>query len=244
MRTRSRGVSICAGPNHAATPAGSVHAAKTCSRGAAKTRVIRTCWAAAVDSLISLSLSPQMLVEPVHPRLPRPGAGLHPRDGVVERVGLHPARPPLRGAAAHDEPRPLEHLQVPRDGREAHRQRLGELADRRLALGEAGQDRAARRIGERGEREAELVGRHFTDRLNNGSVNYHTTPPGRNPPVRGLPQPVAPAATRRPRSVAARRGGRSCVAIPVAAVRPSAPKYPSIAGRGTKPTKRSPGAAS
>src|SRR5437867_11677499 len=57
--------------------------------------------------------------------------------------------------------------------RQAHREWLRQLVHGRLALGEAGQDRAARRIGESGEREAELVGWHVTVRLINATIKYH-----------------------------------------------------------------------
>src|SRR5215210_2701374 len=176
MRTRSRGVSTCSGPYHAATSSGSVQARNTFSRGASKMRVISTsCSAAAtgVGSLIWLSFSAQVRVESVHPGLPGLLARLHPVDRLVERLGLEPARPPLRLPAADDQPRALEHLQVPRDRREAHRERLRELVDGRLALGEAREDRAARRVGEGGEREAEVVGRHVTVRLINAAIKYH-----------------------------------------------------------------------
>src|SRR3954452_19413518 len=128
IRTLSRGTSTCPGPNHAATSSGSVHALNTCSRGASKIRVIRTVSSVAtgVASLTGLSLPVQVRVEPIHPRLPGPLTGLHPLDRVVERLGLHPARPPLGLAAADDEPGALEHLQVSRDPGEAQRERRGE----------------------------------------------------------------------------------------------------------------------
>src|SRR5215212_6796743 len=160
MWIRSRGVSTCAGPYHAASSSGSVQALKTRSRGASKMCVIRT-----FVSVTMLFLSAQVRVEPADPGLPCPLARLHPVHGLVERLCLQPARPPLRLPAADDQPRPLEHLQVTRDRRQAHRKRLGELADRRLALREPAQDRAARRIGECSEGLAELVGRHLTARL-------------------------------------------------------------------------------
>src|SRR4051812_30007178 len=175
MRMRSRGVSIPAGPNHSATWSGSVQARKTWSRGASKMRVIRTCWSAGatgVASLIVCSFGTQVCVEPVHACLPGLLARLHPRHRVVERLGLQPAGAPLRLAAADDEAGALEHLQVARDRGEAHRERLGELVDSRLALGQAGQDLPPRGIGEGGEREAEGVGRHVTVRLINATIEY------------------------------------------------------------------------
>ena len=59
-----------------------------------------------------------MRVETVHPPLPRALARLHPRDRLIQRIGLHPAGPPLRLLAADDQPRALEHLEVSRDCRE------------------------------------------------------------------------------------------------------------------------------
>src|SRR5829696_2568832 len=173
MRIRSRGASKCSGPYHAATSSGSVQARNTFSRGASKMRVIRTsCPAAAagVGSLILLSFPAQMRLESVHPGLPRLLARLHPLDRLVKRIGLQPARPRLRLPAADDESRALEHLEVARDRRQAHRERLRQLVHGRLALGEAGEYRATGRIGEGGEREAELVGRHVTVRLINASI--------------------------------------------------------------------------
>lgn len=52
---------------------------------------------------------------------------------------------------AHEEPRLLEHPHVFGDGGQRDVERRGELADRRLALREPGQDRAAGRVRERGE---------------------------------------------------------------------------------------------
>src|ERR671919_935519 len=184
----SRGVSKCSGPYHAVTSSGSVQALNTRSRGASKTRVIRTSWSAAaagVESVILLSFPPQRKLglrcgvfpaqvrfESVHSGLPRLLARPHPLHCLVERLGLHPARPPLSLPAADDQPRSLEHLEVARDRRQAHRERFRQLVHCRLALGETGQDRAARGIGESGEGEAELVGRHVTAPLIKGLIKY------------------------------------------------------------------------
>src|SRR5215212_3470598 len=146
MWIRSRGVSTCAGPYHAASSSGSVQALKTRSRGASKMCVIRT-----FVSVTMLFLSAQVRVEPADPGLPCPLARLHPLHGVVEWLRLQPARAPLRLPGSDDKPRPLEHLEVARDRRQAHRKRLCELVHRRLTLCETAEDRAARRIGERGE---------------------------------------------------------------------------------------------
>jgi hypothetical protein len=68
----------------------------------------------------------------------------------------------LRGAAALDEAGVLEHAQVLGHRLHADRERSRELVDGRLAVGEAGKDRAPRRIGERGEGRAELIGGHYS----------------------------------------------------------------------------------
>jgi hypothetical protein len=70
--------------------------------------------------------------------------------------------PPLRVGAPCDKAGALEHAKVLRDGRQAHVERLGQIADRTLARHQARQDRPAGRVGEGGERGAELIGRHFT----------------------------------------------------------------------------------
>src|SRR5687768_6261303 len=193
----SRGVSKASGPYHAVTSSGSVQALNTRSRGASNTRVIRTSWSAAawgVELFILFSFRAQVRFESVHSGLPRLLARPHPLHRLVERLGLHPARPPLGLPAADDQPRSLEHLEVARDRRQGHWERLRQLAHGRLPLGQTGQDRAARRIGEGGEGEAELVGwhvgRHVTVPLIKGLIKYQPHRErklgfDRCPPIRG-----------------------------------------------------------
>ena len=64
---------------------------------------------------------------------------------------------PLRLAALADEARALQHFEMFGDRRQAHVERLGELGDRRSRRCEPRQDGAARGIGERRERGAELI---------------------------------------------------------------------------------------
>jgi hypothetical protein len=64
---------------------------------------------------------------------------------------------PLRCSAPTDQPCPLEHLQVLGYRLHAHREGLGQLVDRRLAVGQAGEDRPSRGVGQGGEGRAELV---------------------------------------------------------------------------------------
>ena len=80
---------------------------------------------------------------------------LEPPAGLGERPAFDPPGPPLRVVADADQAGALEHLQVLRDGWLAHREWRGELSHRRLACREAGEDGAARRVGQREERRVE-----------------------------------------------------------------------------------------
>ena len=84
---------------------------------------------------------------------------------ILEGLGSDPAGPPLRLAAARDEPGTLQHLQMLGDRGKAHRERLGQLRHRRLARGESGQDRPPRGIGQRRERRVQVVRRHLAHNL-------------------------------------------------------------------------------
>jgi hypothetical protein len=53
----------------------------------------------------------------------------------------------------------------------AHREGLGQLVDRRFAVGQAGEDRPSRGVGQGGEGQAELVvGRVIDDALSSSTV--------------------------------------------------------------------------
>jgi hypothetical protein len=98
-----------------------------------------------------------VLLEAVEAVLPDRSVPVDPFDGAVERVVLQPAGPVLGFPPTTDQPGPLEDLLVFRDGLQALVERLGQFVDRRLAVGQAGQDRPTRRVGERREGQAELV---------------------------------------------------------------------------------------
>src|SRR2546427_4754320 len=85
---------------------------------------------------------------------------LDPVGDVLERIGLQPARPPLRLAAALDQARALQHLEMFRNGGKADLEGLGQFQDRGFARGEAREDRPPRGIGEGGKGGAEAIGRH------------------------------------------------------------------------------------
>ena len=102
---------------------------------------------------------------------------LDPDVGRFERLRLDAARAPLRVAAAGDQAGALEHLQVLRDGRLAHVERLGELVHGRLAEGQPREDRAARGVGQCEEGRVQAVGAAHTKpiRLYNHKVIYEST---------------------------------------------------------------------
>ena len=70
---------------------------------------------------------------------------------VFEWRGVERARPVLGALTPRDQAGPFEHLDVLGDGRKRQLEGLGELVDVRFALGEPGQDRSTRRVGQRGE---------------------------------------------------------------------------------------------
>src|SRR5204863_8191011 len=107
-----------------ATICGSVHALKTISRGALKTRVMtRSCASSraalllflfslllpAMFLLLVLQLA-QVFVQSVEALLPEFPVFLHPLGDLFEPGRLEPAGTPLRVAAALDEAGALEHL--------------------------------------------------------------------------------------------------------------------------------------
>ena len=76
------------------------------------------------------------------------------RDGLVERIAAQVRRPLMSTAAARNEAGPLEHLEVLAQGlqRDGGGER-GELVDRRVAVGQAGQHRPPGRVSECAERD-------------------------------------------------------------------------------------------
>ena len=84
-------------------------------------------------------------------RFPESSIPLDPLECPAHRGGIDRGAPdaptPFHRRAAG----PLEHVDVLRDGRQRHVEASGELADRSVAEGEAGEDLAPRRVGERGE---------------------------------------------------------------------------------------------
>src|SRR5215475_80940 len=169
------------GPSHCTSSSGSVYARSTNSRGASNSRVMMTCGTpgsavisvlpivvplrsdrvVAVEDVLPFALQRrEQLVEPLVALLPEPPVAGQPGGDLAERLGLQVAEPGGRAPGPRDQPRGLQHLEVPGDRRLGHAERRGELGDGRVALGQPGQDRPPDRIGERPEYEAELVVHH------------------------------------------------------------------------------------
>src|SRR6185437_2253057 len=116
------------------------HISQTRARGAAKMRSISSGatasaaageWRPSVPASIVISLLDfrKILVQAVKALLPETPVSLYPSPHLFERACLELARPPLRRAAAGDEPRLLQHLEVLRDRRQAHIEWFGKLID-------------------------------------------------------------------------------------------------------------------
>src|SRR5688572_16041277 len=108
------------GPHQCVTWLGSVHVSNTSSRGASKSRVTTSSRSAVGPAgsllaamLLSLSLQVvQVITQAVEALVPEAAVGLHPVRDVLESVRPQPAGPPLGRAAARDEARALEYLEV------------------------------------------------------------------------------------------------------------------------------------
>ena len=124
-----------------------------------------------------------MRIEPVETLLPRSSCVLGPCRDLDQRFRLQLAWAPLSVAAATDQTRPLEDLQVPGDGRETDRERLGQFEHACLTVGQPTHDRTPRRIRQGGEDDVESIRghhghryrrscRYFTDQLFNRTATY------------------------------------------------------------------------
>jgi hypothetical protein len=103
----------------------------------------------------------EALVEAVEASFPERAVFLEPLDGVVKGLRVQPRGSKLRRAAARDQACTLEDLEMLGNCLNADRKWLRQFVDRRLALGQARQDRPPRRIGESCKRVGQLVGRQF-----------------------------------------------------------------------------------
>src|SRR6185437_3785696 len=156
------------GPHHFTICSGSVHASQTSSRGASKTRVITTSRSApnvgaasgplvlpaATRRLLSLQGS-QVFIQTIEAFEPETPIALDPVSNLFQRRRAQSAGAPLRVSLSYDEPRALQHLQVFRDSRHAHVERLRKLGHRDLSGGQTRQNGAPRWIGKRSESRAQ-----------------------------------------------------------------------------------------
>src|SRR5436309_9444925 len=147
-----------------------------------------------------LELVEQRIEAPVVP-FPQTAIAFQPLGSSPGPLGLEAARPPLRVAAARNQAGALQHLQVLGDRRLAHRERLGQLRDRRLTRRQAGEDRPPRGIGEGREDGVEAVRRLHTYWLYTEGPAYRQAPEA----VRRSASPEGPA-SRRPAFAPRRRG--------------------------------------
>src|SRR5215831_12344612 len=171
------------GPSHCCSSSGSVYARYTRSRGASNSQVMMICGmpGSAVICVLAIVVSSrrgrptaaavvcrfplrcrklqcrEQLVEPLVALVPEPLVARQPGGYLAERLGLQVAEPGGGALGPRQQARPLQHLQVPGDRWLGHAERRGELRDRRVALGQPGQDRPPGRIRERPEHQADLV---------------------------------------------------------------------------------------
>src|SRR5260221_2748430 len=122
--------------------------------------------------LMALQLIEQR-IEALEAAFPKPAVPLQPPARFRKRLRLEPAGTALRVAAARNQARALQHLEVLGDRGLTHRERLRQLRHRSLAGREAREDRPARWIGERGERRIETLGRthHNADANSSASLS-------------------------------------------------------------------------
>src|SRR5712691_1181219 len=180
-------ISYLLGPHQFDMCSHEVCASNTRSRGASKTRVmtisrsdgvVTVSWLLSLPPIVLLLSSTlelvQVLVQPVVALLPEAAVPLGPLGDLLERPRLEPGGPPLPLPAPRDQPRPLEHLQVLRDRRQAHLERFRQLGDGGLPRRQPREDRPPRGIRERRERPVEPIGRddHSTSPLYNRLVKY------------------------------------------------------------------------
>ena len=97
----------------------------------------------------------EIVGQPVELLFPVQPVPLDPGRGLAHRPSDEPAAPHAPVAAPADEPGALEHPQMLGNRGQAHGEWPRQFSDGRFAGGEARDDRAAGRVGERGERGVE-----------------------------------------------------------------------------------------
>src|SRR5258708_1442861 len=114
----------------------------------------------------------QMLGKPVEAVLPELPVEIDPLGRLAQLRRAQPAAPMLAVRDADEQVGLLEHLQMPRDGRQRNRERRGQLADRRFTGRQPYDDGAAHRIRQGGKGTVEVGSRvHLTNTLINWTIN-------------------------------------------------------------------------
>jgi len=93
----------------------------------------------------------QVAGEPIELVFPEAAIAGDPRVGLPHRARDQLTPTDATVAPAHDQPGPLEDLEVFGDGRQGHAKRPGQGAHRGLAAGQPAEHRAPRGIGKGGE---------------------------------------------------------------------------------------------
>src|SRR5262249_46408635 len=128
------------------------HRANTTDGGALKVRTINSSLSATLflSAPIAFSFAEffQIRCHLVEALLPEAPIDREPVIDGLEAFWLELARPPLCFATARNETGAFEHLEMPRDRRQADVEGVSQLVHSGLALGEARQNGASRRVGQ------------------------------------------------------------------------------------------------
>src|SRR5262249_7953330 len=154
------GIVAPSGPYQALKCSGSVHIRQTRANGASTMRSITTASAEplSVIALACPSSWPELfevVIHPVEAGLPDGPIAFRPGRDLLKWCRVQGARSVLGSLTPDHQPGPFQHLDVFRDGRKRHLERLGELVDGRPAFCKTGEDRSPGRVGQGGEGLAE-----------------------------------------------------------------------------------------
>src|SRR5215470_8923357 len=156
------GIVALSGPYQALKCSGSVHICQTRANGASTMRAISTASAEPLSVIVLACPSPwlelsDVVVHLVEAGLPDGPVTFSPSRDLLKWCRVQGARSVLGSLTPHHQPGPFQHLDVFRDRRKRHLERLGELVDGRPAFCETGEDRSPGRVGQGGEGLAEPV---------------------------------------------------------------------------------------
>ena len=101
----------------------------------------------------------QKRAQAIEPRIPEFLVALQPRERGLERTALELTAHHAAGLAPHDEPGIFQNTEMLDESRQRHAERLGQLADRAVAVPELGEHGTPGGIGERAEDRVEPLAR-------------------------------------------------------------------------------------